>query len=204
MIKTIIFDNNGVLTTSCEEGALKGLIDYLGVSEEQFLPVWNREAEAVDEGKIKTEKFLQNVVNDLKLSKDLGKCQRYYWDSYEPKPEVREFAKNLKKKFEIAFLTNFGDHFWVFNKKWKLDQIFDRDKMFVSADLKMVKPHPDIYYAVLARLGRKPEEVVFIDDKKDNIDTALKVGMYAIQFKSLKQVEKDLENILEHQPSMLS
>ena len=204
MIKTIIFDNNGVLTTSCEEGAVEGLIDYLGVSKERFFPVWNREAEAVDEGKIKTEKFLQNVVNELNPGKDLEVCQRYYWHSYEPKLEVREFAKSLKKKFEIAFLTNFGDHFWTFDKRWKLEQLFDKDKMFVSADLKMVKPHPDIYYAVLARLGRKPEEVVFIDDKKDNIDTALKVGMYAIQFKSLKQVEKDLENILEHQPSMSS
>ncbi len=198
MIKTIIFDNNGVLTTSCEEGALQGLVDYLGVGMDQFLLVWNLEAEAVDEGKITTKEFLENVIDRLNPKCDFKMCQKYYWKSHEAKPNVREFAKKLKKDFEIVFLTNFSDDFWVFNKKWKLDEIFDRDKMFISAEMKMRKPHPDIYWAVLEKIGKKPDEVVFIDDKEENIDTAQKLGMHPILFKNLEQVEKDLESILKY------
>lgn len=198
MIKTVIFDNNGVLTTSCEEGALKKLVDYLGVGMDKFLPIWDVEAEAVDEGKITTEEFLHNVIDRLNPGKDFKQCQKYYWASHETKPDVREFTKELKKSFEIVFLTNFSDDFWVFNKKWKLDEIFDRDKMFISAELKMRKPHPDIYWEVLEKIGRKPDEVVFIDDKEENIETAQTIGMHAILFKSLEQVEKDFESILKY------
>lgn len=198
MIKTIIFDNNGVLTTSCETGALDDLISFLGIKKEDFLPVWNEEAEDVDEGIITTEEFLKNVLKRLNSSRDFDQYKKHYWNSYEPKEDVRDFAKELKKDFELVFLTNFGDDFYKFNKRWNLDDIFDKDKMFISADIKMVKPHDDIYLYVLDRIGKKPEEVVFIDDKAENIKTAKRLGMHAIQFKNLKQVEKDLESILQY------
>lgn len=198
MIKTIIFDNNGVLSTSCETGALDRLIDYLGVDREDFLSVWDQEARDVDEGKITTEKFLKNVFEKLKSDKDVDQCKKYYWDSYEPHDDVRNFAKKLKKNFEIVFLTNFGDGFSEFNKRWKMEEIFDKDKIFVSADLGMIKPNEDIYLYVLGKINKRPEEVIFIDDKQENIDTAKKLGMHGILFKSLKQVEKDLESILQY------
>jgi len=198
MIKTIIFDNNGVLTSSCQDGALDKLVAYLEVPKEEFLPIWEREALDVDEGKITSEQFIRNVLKTLKSDKDFEICRKYYWSSYEPKQDVRDFAKRLDEKFEIAFLTNFSDDFWKFNEKWKLDEIFPKEKMFISAEMKMRKPHEDIYYAVLEKLGRKPEEVIFVDDKLENIETAKKIGMQTIQFKTCEEAEKDLEKILEY------
>jgi len=204
MIKTIIFDNNGVLTTSSEEGATKELVKYLGASRDEFLSVWNEEAEAVDEGKITTKSFLHNVINRIDPEKDFKLCQKYYWNSHDSKPDVREFAKKLKKNFEIVLMTNFSDDFWVFNKNWKLDEIFEKDKMFISAEMKMRKPHEDIYWTVLSRISKKPEETIFIDDNLDNIKTAERIGMHAIHFKSLEQLKKDYDKILESETVALS
>ncbi len=204
MIKTIIFDNNGVLTTSCETGALDDLIKFLGVERGKFLSIWDKESEAVDEGKITSDQFLKNVLDRLGSKKDIRKCQHYYWNSYEPKNEVRDFAKKLEKDFELVFLTNFGDGFSRFNKKWKLEEIFDKDKIFVSANIGMVKPNEDIYLYVLNKIGKKPEEVVFIDDKQENTEAAKKLGMHAILFKSLDQLKKDLEGILKNQSALSS
>jgi putative hydrolase of the HAD superfamily len=199
MIKTIIFDNNGVLSQSSLTGGVDGMVKYLGVKKEEFVPVWEEEAMKVDKGEISTKECLRRCLDRLNCADNNTESLRAeYHKGYLPREDVRKFAKKLKKDFELVLLTNFGGDFEYFNKKWKMEEIFDKDKIFISADLKMVKPDEDIYLYTLEKIGRKPEEIVFIDDKQENIDTAKRLGMHTILFKSLDQVEKDLENILEY------
>ncbi|MEK7447375.1 MAG: HAD family phosphatase [Patescibacteria group bacterium] len=199
MIKTIIFDNNGVLSDSSWTGGVDGMIKYLGVKEEDFVPVWEEGAIKVDKGEVSTQDFLKLCIDRLGCpDKDIERLRDEYHKGYMPREDVRGFAKKLKKDFELVLLTNFGEDFKYFNKKWKMEEIFDKDKIFISADLRMVKPEEDIYFHTLEKIGRKPEEVVFIDDKQENIDTAERIGMHPILFKNLKQVEKDLESILQY------
>lgn len=197
MIKTIIFDNHGVLTSSTRDGATQKLSKYLDVSYEAFNKAWDELEADVDEGKITNEDFLRNLIAKTGSKKDLDGFRKLYFSSYFPYQDVQEFARKLGEKFELVLLTNFGDAFDEANEKWHLEKIFG-DKIFVSAKLKMRKPNEDIYLYTLKRLGRKPEETVFIDDNPDFIATAKRLGMHTILFKSLEQVEKDLENILQY------
>lgn len=197
MIKTIIFDNHGVITSSTRDGATEGFARFLGVSHDEFERVWDTLEGDVDEGKITNEEFLKSLMAKTGSHKDLKGFRKLYFSSYYPMTDVQEFAKNLGKKFEIVLLTNFSDAFDEANKKWELEKIFG-DKIFVSGKLKMRKPNEDIYLYVLKKIGKRPEETVFIDDNPEFIETAKRLGMHTILFKSLKQVEKDLENILQY------
>jgi len=54
--------------------------------------------------------------------------------------------------------------------------------MIVSADLKLVKPQPEIYRALYDAFGLKPEECFFIDDSPQNIEGAFYTGMSGFVF----------------------
>jgi putative hydrolase of the HAD superfamily len=51
-----------------------------------------------------------------------------------------------------------------------------------SCYLRVAKPDPDCYRAVLAMLGAEPAEVVFLDDRPENVTGAAALGIHAVHF----------------------
>jgi len=68
----------------------------------------------------------------------------------------------------------------------KLRQHFDLerwiDPWFISGDLGLRKPSPEIYRLVLARLGVQPDHVIFVDDRPKNLDAARELGIRTVLF----------------------
>ena len=56
------------------------------------------------------------------------------------------------------------------------------DGTLISADVKYVKPEPEIYRLLYKKYGLIPEECVFIDDSAANIEGAERTGMPGIVF----------------------
>ncbi len=52
----------------------------------------------------------------------------------------------------------------------------------VSGDYGFRKPRPEAYDAICSALATWPNRVLFIDDRKENIDAARKAGMHCIQY----------------------
>jgi len=57
----------------------------------------------------------------------------------------------------------------------------------ISCDDGLKKPDEKAFELILQRLGVKPEESVFIDDKQENLDAAKKLGMKIALFENNKQ-----------------
>jgi putative hydrolase of the HAD superfamily len=57
------------------------------------------------------------------------------------------------------------------------------------------KPHPEIYKLALDLLRRDPEEIVFIDDRSENIATAKSFGMHGIVHQTAAQTAAELGQI---------
>lgn len=93
--------------------------------------------------------------------------------------DVVSFAHSLKSKCKIAILSNLTP----FDKK-RIDDQYDLkmfDKVYLTFELGMRKPDKEIYDYVLDDLGVLPEEILFIDDDKDNIDGAKRCGWNTCQ-----------------------
>ena len=58
------------------------------------------------------------------------------------------------------------------------------DNLFFSARLGQVKPNPAIFRVVLDRLGTPASDVLFIDDRAENIDAAARIGLGVLHFTS--------------------
>lgn len=54
------------------------------------------------------------------------------------------------------------------------------EQVFFSGYLGLVKPDPQIYRHVLEKLGAPAEQVVFIDDRQDNLDAAAALGIRTV------------------------
>ena len=99
------------------------------------------------------------------------------WDEpMLPIAGMAQLAEELKVKgYRLYLLSNASvrqHEYWPKIPGW---QYFDGT--IISADEKVMKPHPDYYCRALSRFGLKPEECFFIDDVPANIEGALYCGI---------------------------
>jgi FMN phosphatase YigB (HAD superfamily) len=65
----------------------------------------------------------------------------------------------------------------------------------LSHELGLRKPDPAIYRAALKMSGTKAEETVFVDDLKPNVESAKKLGLIAIRFKTADDLRRRFETL---------
>jgi 2-haloacid dehalogenase len=96
----------------------------------------------------------------------------------DPVPGVHEIVAELDEKGVPLFaITNFSADFWKpFHAKEKAFFSRFRD-IVVSGEVKLLKPDSAIYYLALDRFRLRPDETLFVDDRRMNIFGAEAVGM---------------------------
>jgi putative hydrolase of the HAD superfamily len=66
------------------------------------------------------------------------------------------------------------------------------EHLLFSCFLKLVKPDPECFRAALAVLGAGPGEVVFLDDRPENVAAAARLGIRSARFTGAAQARADL------------
>ena len=107
------------------------------------------------------------------------------------------FAKSLKTdENHIGILSNLTPDTSTCIPHSLLD---DFDYLFYSNSLKMSKPHAEIYRHVCSKIPSK--DILFIDDKQENLDAAKLFDMETILFTlsdfSTKIIHKKILNFLK-------
>jgi epoxide hydrolase-like predicted phosphatase len=188
MIKTIIFDNGGVLV---EDDWLDFITQMTKRYPQKAEIILESERQAT-RGNMKLEDF------DIVLKKQTMGTELAF-DPYSPNmiyKDVVDYVKELSKQYKVCLLTNEFSTYEIFNKEWHFDQVFG-ENVFTSSKIGFAKPDTEIFRFVLAELGEKPDEILFIDDRGVNTDSARSLGMNVIQFKSLEILKIDLPKKIE-------
>jgi len=73
------------------------------------------------------------------------------------------------------------------------DFLNEFDVCVVSGHVGVVKPDPRIYKMLFERAGRRPEDLVFIDDSLRNVEAARALNMAAIHYVSGVDLESELK-----------
>ncbi|MBR4842444.1 MAG: HAD family phosphatase [Bacteroidaceae bacterium] len=97
-------------------------------------------------------------------------------------PGMLELIQDLKAKgVGVYGLTNWpAETFDEARRRFKT--IASIDNIVVSSHVKLAKPDPAIYQLLLSKYNLNPQECVFIDDRKDNVNAAIALGMKGIVF----------------------
>jgi putative hydrolase of the HAD superfamily len=67
------------------------------------------------------------------------------------------------------------------------------DDYTISAEIGATKPDPAIYRHSLERLGVRPHEALFLDDRENNVEGARAIGMEGLVFTTPEKLRADLE-----------
>lgn len=195
-IRAVIFDYGMVLTGAPDADAHAAMVRITGLTVERFESLYWNDRHAYDEGKLSGITFWQKLLRDAQMEPDQAKVEELnsldarMWTTQNP--AMVAWQKRLKQHGVLtAILSNMGDSVLA-NIQREFDWINGFDVLVWSYQLHMAKPDPKIYLHTLQRLGTRPEETLFIDDKRVNVDAAIALGMKAIEFSTFEKLEKDL------------
>lgn len=109
--------------------------------------------------------------------------------------DINSLLKELKKSFRIIALSNTNIiHKRVWRNKYK-DTMDQFEKIFSSHEINTRKPETEPYLIALDYLKMKPEEVIFLDDKEENIEPAKTLGIKTITVTSPAQMRNELNQL---------
>jgi len=116
-------------------------------------------------------------------------------------PDRIKLIGKLKDKFTLGILSNTNEiHIDAVYKMLQNDfELKNFDSLFhyvfLSHEMGLSKPSPEIYLAMLDQMGAKPERVVFFDDLEANIKGAASVGIQAIHVTGPHVIFDYLKNV---------
>jgi len=179
MIKSIVFDFGDVFL-NLDKKATKVALQKYGIDD--FSAEMKQKNEAYEMGLIPTKDFISYYTEKFpQLSKEEFTGA---WNSILLDFPIHKlmFLQQLAQEniFEIILLSNTNElhidwveeHIPFFNE---FKECFDA--FYLSHEIEMRKPNKDIFEFVLRNHERQPHEVLFIDDTKENTDTAHQMGM---------------------------
>jgi putative hydrolase of the HAD superfamily len=190
MIKAVIFDCFGVLTTDKWRAFLDSLPPEVNIRAASDL---NR---AYNTGLIDAEQFKDE------LKKITGRLPE------EPEDLLREdmvkntilleYIRSLKPAYKIGLLSNIASN-WIRDSFLTEEEQGLFDTMVLSFEVGMTKPDPRIFTLATERLRVTPEEAVLIDDIDTYVEAAKAEGMQGIVYQDMEQAKTELEHLLNTQ-----
>ena len=194
MIKNIIFDLGNVLIRFKPEEFVNKNIkkEY---REKFFNAVFKGQEWAdLDRGVLEYSDAVKIFSEKIpECSSEIKKLfDNYILDVLEPIEKNIEIMKSLKGKYKLFVLSNF--HYPAFDyifKNWEFFKYFDGK--IVSGHCKLLKPEKEIYKLLCSTYSLKPDECVFIDDTKVNIESAEKFGIRGIHLTDINILEEKLK-----------
>ncbi|GAB5390134.1 MAG: HAD-IA family hydrolase [Alphaproteobacteria bacterium] len=200
-VSTVVFDFGGVLLDWDPDNLYRKLIpdneDRATFLREVCAPSWNEE---MDAGK----SFAQGVAERQALFPQHADLIAAFFDRWPEMitgtiPGMVELHGRLRAHGVPMFgLTNFAsDTMQIALPRWPV--LGDFDGVIVSGDEGVIKPGREIYDLLLERYDLKAADCVFIDDRADNIATALDIGMQGIVF---TEAQSCMDRLAELMPDL--
>ena len=128
---------------------------------------------------------------------DLDAFLAGFWDVYmgQPNEELIAYFRALRPRYRTAILAN---SYVGAREQEEARYGFSSmaDVAIYSHEEGVQKPDPRMYALASQRLGISPAEIVFLDDRPENVDAARACGFQAILFSSTSQAIADIEALL--------
>jgi HAD superfamily hydrolase (TIGR01509 family) len=103
---------------------------------------------------------------------------------------VMSFVKECKElgyMLVIASNASKGSFEWR-NSQFNLMNVFDG--RVISSDIGMRKPSKKFFEYLVNIVGHTPEEILLVDDRDSNIESASKLGIECIKYEGNKSLDK--------------
>lgn len=203
MIKTILFDMGGVLFQIDTDQA-KRRFEALGVDSERYLDAYEQRGIFLDleSGAIGDEEFL-NRLSDMVGHPVSKEEARHAWLGYVKEISLDRLNKisDLRPRYRTCLASNTNPFMMDFTES----DNFSGDghgighylnHLYCSYRMGVCKPSAEFFNKILEAEGIEPDEVLFVDDSKRNIEAAARLGINTLWVDSDKDWLPELETKL--------
>ena len=183
MIRNIIFDLGNVLV-NVDYSRFREKLTKNGVSEKTYNDyfMYSRYRQmGYEAGKITTEEFIGTCINELNLKMLTDEFSDTFNDLFSEITDMSLLVRELHRErdYNLFLLSNTSPLHFEFIKQ-NYDYVNLLQKFGLSYELKSLKPDKEIYERAIEHLGINPVESIFIDDLKENCESAEQFGIKAI------------------------
>lgn len=194
-IRTILFDLGKVLLQFNFDPAFKKLSKISGYSQkdiEDYFVVSGIEA-LYDGGKISSYQFFLEIKKALSLKISFLGFKKIWGSIFTPKKEVIGLAKKLAKTHRLVLISNINElHFDHVQKRYPFIHLFDA--CILSYKERIRKPDERLYQKALRACKVRPDQVYYIDDRRDFTEAAKELGMHVFTYQNnFEQLVADLK-----------
>ncbi len=203
-VQALVFDCGGVVLRDRDDGYYERWEARLGLQPGELRerlwsgPLWAQ----AELGRLSEAEFWAAAGRELGLSpEETDQLARDLWASWAVDPDVLALIDQARRRFRVAMLSNATDA--LEHQLAHIHGIADRfDPLINSARCGIAKPSPEIYQLLLERLQLEPGEIVFIDDRAENVTAAAALGMHVIWFVHPQELERQLAPYLHLEASI--
>jgi len=199
MIKNIIFDVGNVLVDFRYHDYMLQLgfsDDAVKVIEKKLIgndALWSQ----LDYGREPEEETIRKMIGEVPgYEKYVDTFFSNIIDIVETYPYTVSWIKELKSKgYGVYILSNYPPKWWTLHDKERFGFTHLVDGMVVSGFVNTVKPEKEIYECLLKKYDLNPDECLFFDDRKKNIDGAKAAGIHGYVFTTYEDAVEYLKSI---------
>ena len=198
-IKNIIFDLGNTLVFFDHNVFFREIARYEGFNVNLFKDyiLKNKILDKLASGKMTHRQAYNVLKKEFNLTIDFPKFLKAYQDIFWENAPMKSFLKEVSKnkKHKLFLLSNVDKpHIDFINKNYPYVNIL-KDRV-LSYKAKSIKPAGKIYRHLLEEHKLKPEESLFIDDMKENIESAKKFGIKSLHYTHHSKFLKDVAKYL--------
>ena len=196
--RVVVFDYCEVLSREPTDADRAALVARAGVDAEPFWTAYWAHREPLDQGTLSIADYWNSVASDLGVDWDAVDVHELWaldhrgWLSVDP-GTLRVLHALADGGTRLALLSNAGADFSGWLRSGSFGPLFER--VFVSGELGLVKPNADIYEHVIAELGITPADLLFVDNKSENVEGARAVGGDGFVFTDAAALEAWLRSL---------
>lgn len=185
-IKHIVFDLGGVVIALSYEQAVRRF-EEIGLRDaRKHLDAYQQRGifGQLEEGAIGCEEFRTELGRLIGREVSMDECY-YAWHGYVedvPQRNLDMLLRLRREGYGVSLLSNTNP----FMMQWAESPEFDGhghpisyyfDHLYLSYECKVMKPSPAIFHMMLAGEQARPEETLFVDDGRANVEAAARLGI---------------------------
>jgi epoxide hydrolase-like predicted phosphatase len=193
-IKAIVFDAGGVLFET-DWGSVKREImkkyNFSVFLHSDYPKKIQKRFRGLTRGIISFRKVIRELSGFEEIDEIVNDYKKSFIKHQKINRELLTLIKRLKSNYHIFCLTNTNDIHFEANIENNLFKHFK--KTYSSCKIKLKKPDKRAFQVIFKENKIPKKETIFIDDKKENLATAKKLGMKTILFKNNTQLVRDLK-----------
>ena len=185
-ISAVLFDYGLVLSGPPDPSALLEMQKVLGVDEQSLQTMYWKYRDAYDRGALSGLGYWETIGRDLGRPVDasyleaLIEADTALWT--QPNHAMIEWAAALQRAgIRTGILSNLGDAMEA-GIRARFPWLAEFAHHTFSHRLGIAKPDPATYQHAAQGLGVPAAEILFVDDKEENILAARAAGMVAVQY----------------------